>query len=63
MLIKKNLSGCLKENQIIIMFVHSNILTEAAGVEKYVLNEINLLNKHGIGAVVVFPLRNRGNSN
>ena len=58
MLIKKNLSCCLKENQIIIMFVHSNILTEAAGVEKYVLNEINLLNKHGIGAVVVFPLRN-----
>ena len=48
----------LENSKYILGFVHSNISLEAAGVEKYILNEVELLKKISVKMLNIFPLRN-----
>lgn len=42
----------------VLMFTHSNILIEAAGVEKYISDQIDVLHSKNVYSIVVFPISN-----
>lgn len=53
-----NVKKLIKNNQYILSFCHSNVLVEAAGVEKYILNQSKILKENNIDNIIVFPLKN-----
>lgn len=42
----------------VLIFSHSNFLSVSAGVEKYIRDEIRLLNNNNISAVSIYPINN-----
>lgn len=48
----------LENSKYILGFAHSNVSLEAAGVEKYILNEVEFLKKINVKMLNIFPLRN-----